>query len=85
MVSKKKAIEVTENSQRLIYTSNKDIGTLIELHAMCGYSELEIFVDKKKCKKYVEFFRKKGFYCRLIEIASLKEQCILYMSWISDL
>lgn len=85
MLTKKKAIAITSQCENLIYTSIKDLAFVLQLHAGLGMSEMEVFVDKKKSHKYAESFRKKGFYCRIIEFKSLKNECRLYISWISDI
>lgn len=85
MLTKKKAMAITEQCENIIYTSIKDLSDIIHLHAGLGMSEMEVYVDKKKSQKYAESFRKKGFYCRIIEFKSLKNECRLYISWISDI
>jgi hypothetical protein len=74
-----------EKSKNIIYNSIRDLSDIIQLHAGLGMSEMEVYVDKKNCYKYAESFRKKGFYCRVIEFKSLKNECRLYISWISDI
>lgn len=85
MLTKKKAMAITEQCENIIYGSIKDISDILQLHAGLGMSEMEVYVDKKKSHKYAESFRKKGFYCRVIEFKSLKNECRLYISWISDI
>lgn len=85
MLSKKKAIQITNQSENIVYTSKQDLGYLVQLHAQLGMSEMEVFVDKRNVEKYASAFRKKGFYCKVIQFEALKNECRLYVSWISDL
>lgn len=85
MLSKKKAIQITSQSENTVYNSKHDLAQLVQLHAELGISEMEVFVDKKNVNKYASMLRKKGYYCKVIEFASLKHECRLYVSWISNL
>lgn len=85
MLSKKKAFQITHQSENIIYTSKRDISNLVQQHAELGLSEMEVFVDKKNAQKYASSLRKKGFYCRITEFKSLENECRLYVSWISNL
>jgi hypothetical protein len=85
MITKKKAMLLTSESENLVYVNMEVIFQLIQLHAELGMSEMEIFVDKKKSQKYAETLRKNKFYCRIIEFKALKDECRLYVSWISNL
>lgn len=85
MLTKKKAIAISSQSENLVYLSILDIFQVIHLHAQLGMYEMEIFVEKKKANKLAESIRKKGFYCRIIEFKALENECRLYVSWLSDL
>lgn len=85
MLTKKKAVLITEQCENLVYTNKEDLAYLLQIHAELGMSEMEVFVDKKNSQKYATAFRKKGFYARIIEFKSLKNECRLYVSWISNL
>jgi len=85
MLSKKKAIQITAQSENTVYNSKEDLAQLVQLHAELGISEMEVFVDKKNVNKYANMLRKNGYYCKIIEFKSLKHECRLYVSWISNL
>jgi len=85
MLSKKRALQLTNQCENIVYTSKQDLGNLVELHAQLGISEMEVFVDLKNVEKYATALRKKGFYCKVIKFQSLKNECRLYVSWISNL
>lgn len=85
MLTKKKAMAITSQCENLVYFKLSDLSFVLQLHAELGMSEMEVWIIKKKSNRLVEAFRKKGFYCRVIEFKSLKDECKLYISWISDL
>jgi hypothetical protein len=85
MLTKKKAIAISTESENLVYLSILDIFQVVQLHAQLGMYEMEIFVEKKKSNKFAQSLRKKGFYCRIIEFKALENECRLYVSWLSDL
>lgn len=84
MLTKKKAIAISSQSENLVYLSILDIFQVIHLHAQLGMYEMEIFVEKKKANKFADSIRKKGFYCRIIEFKALENECRLYVSWLSN-
>lgn len=85
MLTKKKAISISNESQNLVYLNLIDICQLIELHARLGMYEMEIYIEKKKSIKFASSLRKRGFYCRVLEFKALEHECKFYISWISDL
>lgn len=85
MLSKKKAMQITVQSENRVYTSKQDLGYLVQLHAELGISEMEVFVERKNVEKHASALRKKGYYCKIIEFKALKNECRLYVSWISNL
>lgn len=85
MLTKKKAIAITRQSEMLVYSETEDIAQLIQLHAELGMDEMEVFVEKKSVKKLQKALNTKKFYSKAIEFESLKNECRLYVSWISNL
>lgn len=84
MLTKKKAMLLTKDSENLVYINMEGIYYLIQLHAELGISEMEIFIPKKKGHKFATVLRRKGFYCRVIEFKALEHESRLYVSWISS-
>ena len=85
MISRKQAIDLTRQSEYLVYSDINDIAYLIQLHAELGMDELEIFIEKKSAKKLKKALDKKKFYSRVTEFKSLEHECSLYISWMSNL
>jgi hypothetical protein len=84
MLTKKKAMTISNESENLVYLNLIDVFQLIELHARLGMYEMEIFVEKKKSNKFASSLRKRGFYCRVLEFKALEHECKFYVSWISN-
>jgi hypothetical protein len=84
MLTKKKAVAISNKSENLVYLNLIDIFELIELHARLGMYEMEVFIEKKKSQKFAQSLRKKGFYCRIFEFKALEHECKFYVSWISN-
>lgn len=85
MISRKKAIELTDQYEHNVYTTKEDIAQLVYMHCQLGLSEMEVFVDKKFSLKCVSMLEKKGFYCRIIKFKALENEVRLYVSWISNI
>jgi len=75
---------LTRQCENIVYSNKEELAYLLHLHAELGMSEMEVFVDKKNSEKYASLFRKKGFYCRIINFKALEHECRLYVSWISS-
>jgi hypothetical protein len=85
MISRKQAIDLTRQSEYLVYSDINDIAYLIQLHAELGMDEMEIFIEKTSVKKLKKALNKKKFYSRVTEFKSLEHECRLYISWMSNL
>jgi len=85
MLTKKKAIALTRQSEILVYSDINDIAYLIQLHAELGMDEMEVFVEKKSVRKLTKALNKKKFYSKVTNFKSLEHECRLYVSWISNL
>lgn len=85
MITRKKAIQITKLAEVSVYSETNDIAQLIQLHAELGMDEMEVFVEKKSVKKLQKALASKKFYSRAIEFEALKNECKLYVSWISNL
>lgn len=85
MLTRQKAINLTRDSESLVYFELEDISQLIHMHCQLGMSEMEIFIDKKSVKKITNTLNKKGFYNRIIEFEALEHEVRLYVSWISNI
>jgi predicted transcriptional regulator of viral defense system len=85
MITKKSAIKMTRYAEQVVHKSSSAINEQIQLHAMIGMSEMEIFVDKKTAKKIINSLEKKGYYTRITEFSALENDCRLYVSWMSSI
>jgi len=84
MIGKKSAIKMSRLAEQAVYSTSADINRMIQLHAMVGMFEMEIFVNKKLAVKSVYPLEKKGFYVRITEFSALENDCRLYVSWMSN-
>lgn len=85
MLTRKKAIALTRESEILVYSSVEDIAYLIQLHAELGMDEMEVFVEKQAIPKLKKALDKSKFYSKVLKFAALEHECRLYISWISNL
>ena len=85
MLSKKKAIKITQDAEEAVYSNLKQIDDLIAAHAALGLGDMEVFFEKKKVLKLVQKLRKERFYTRVTEFKALPDQCRVYISWHSDI
>lgn len=85
MITRKQAIDLTRQSEYLVYSDINDIAYLIQIHAELGMDEMEIFIEKTSAKKLKKVLDKKKFYSRVTEFKSLEHECRLYISWMSNL
>lgn len=85
MLTRKQAIENTKKADVSVYSSLSDIYQLIYYNSILGYPVMEVFVDTKNAEKYARSLRKKGFYCRVTPFESLSDECLLFVSWMSNL
>jgi hypothetical protein len=85
MLTRKKAIELTRQSENLVFCEIEDIAHLIQIHAELGMDEMEVFVEKAAIPKIRKVLDKKKFYSRVFEFESLQNESRLYISWISNL
>lgn len=85
MISKKNAKKITQEAEEKVYTTFKDIDSLITLHASLGMEEMEVFFTKKSAIKLVEKLHKQKYYARITEFRSLPDFCRLHVSWRSEI
>lgn len=85
MLTKKKAIALTRQSESIVYSSIEDIAQLIQLHAELGMEEMEVFVEKKQLPKITRTLNKKNYYYKVTNFEALENESRLYVCWMSSL